>query len=185
MSLIIRAAQFAAKSHGAQLRKYTSRAYIEHPARVAARVTLSPWAHEEHVAAAWLHDVLEDCSVTAMDIQNAYAEHSRPSSLVEDIVDLVTALTNPSKKYPWLSRADRKRIDREHLAEQVLEVKMIKAYDRIDNLQDMTGAPTEFRQMYLEESRLLAQALAPIPQAMMLEFEQVLAAVAAELKPGA
>ena len=40
--------------------------YIEHPRRVAASL-----ADPKHVAAAWLHDVIEDCGITAEDLAAA------------------------------------------------------------------------------------------------------------------
>lgn len=55
-------------------------AYIEHPRRVAARLT-----DPTHVAAAWLHDVIEDCGVTADDLIAA--------GISQEVVDAVVLLT--------------------------------------------------------------------------------------------
>ena len=44
--------------------------YITHPARVAERVRRQGGA-DEAVAAAWLHDVLEDCDVSSTDLAAA------------------------------------------------------------------------------------------------------------------
>jgi (p)ppGpp synthase/HD superfamily hydrolase len=40
--------------------------YIEHPRRVAARLD-----KPKHIAAAWLHDVIEDCGITAENLAAA------------------------------------------------------------------------------------------------------------------
>jgi (p)ppGpp synthase/HD superfamily hydrolase len=40
--------------------------YIEHPRRVAARLN-----DPKHIAAAWLHDVIEDCGITAGNLAAA------------------------------------------------------------------------------------------------------------------
>ena len=65
---ILRAAQFARQAHEGQRRKCNDRPYIEHPARVAARVTILPGATEAMVVAAWLHDVVEDTTVELDEI---------------------------------------------------------------------------------------------------------------------
>lgn len=55
-------------------------AYIEHPRRVAARLS-----DPREVAAAWLHDVIEDCEISAQDLLNA--------GISQDVVDAVVLLT--------------------------------------------------------------------------------------------
>lgn len=59
-------------------------AYIEHPRRVAARLTKMN-AAPSHIAAAWLHDVIEDCGVTASDLIAA--------GISREVVDAVVLLT--------------------------------------------------------------------------------------------
>lgn len=54
--------------------------YIGHSARVAERLTVP-----SHVAAAWLHDVVEDCGVTASDLVAA--------GISTEVVDAVVLLT--------------------------------------------------------------------------------------------
>lgn len=58
--------------------------YIEHPRRVAARLTEST-----HIAAAWLHDVIEDCDVSAADLIAA--------GISSEVVDAVVLLTRTEK----------------------------------------------------------------------------------------
>lgn len=61
------AEQIATTAHQGQVDK-AGRPYITHPARVAARV-----AGDEHaVAAAWLHDVVEDTEVTLADLEQLF-----------------------------------------------------------------------------------------------------------------
>lgn len=55
-------------------------AYIEHPRRVAARLS-----DPREVAAAWLHDVIEDCNISAQDLLDA--------GISQDVVDAVVLLT--------------------------------------------------------------------------------------------
>ncbi|MBT2548095.1 phosphohydrolase [Arthrobacter sp. ISL-65] len=54
--------------------------YIEHPRRVAAKLDDS-----KHIAAAWLHDVIEDCGITADDL--------RAAGISGAVIDAVVLLT--------------------------------------------------------------------------------------------
>jgi (p)ppGpp synthase/HD superfamily hydrolase len=165
MNPILKAAQFAREAHGDQRRKYTGRPYIEHPARVAARVAIHPAGTETMVIAAWLHDVLEDTDIGLEVIANRFGE---------EVAQLVEELTNPSKGSPAL-RAERKAQDREHLARVSRPAKIIKLLDRIDNLRDMEGAPQKFLSLYLEESRLLAASIGNADAELVRELEDVIA----------
>ena len=121
----------------------------QHPARVAGRAAVHPQATEIMVAAAFLHDVVEDTPHTLDEVVAEFGP---------DVARLVSELTNPStgSKAP---RCERKQQDREHLAQVSKEVKIIKLLDRIDNLQEMVEAPSGFLRKYCEESRLLAKAI--------------------------
>lgn len=150
MNLILRAAALAVRAHKFQTRKYNGRPYVTHPARVAGRVGLLPDVTEEMVAAAYLHDVLEDTTVTREEIE-------RETNV--QVAFYVDWMTNKSKGSN-LPRAERKAMDRKRLMEAPVQVKQIKLLDRIDNLSEMAGAPEDFMKLYLEESRLLGEHLA-------------------------
>ena len=65
--MIKKAARFATKAHEGMLRKGGRMPYIYHPMEVALLV--SRMTQDEHViAAAYLHDVLEDTAVTAEEL---------------------------------------------------------------------------------------------------------------------
>lgn len=149
--LIIRAARLAKEAHEGQLRKYRPRPFILHPARVAARTTLLRDVTAEEVAAAWLHDVVEDTSWTERDL----LEKGIPARTVE----IVLELTNPSKQHPDLPRARRKQMDFGHLRNVSVEAKRIKLIDRTDNLRDVQDASRGFQSLYVAESVLLAKCL--------------------------
>jgi len=149
MNMILKAATLAQQAHDGQRRKYNDRPYIVHPARVAGRVAVHPRATEAMVTAAFLHDVVEDTPHTLDDVSAEFGP---------EVARLVEELTNPSKgsKAP---RRERKQQDREHLVRVSDEAKIIKLLDRIDNLQEMSGAPIDFKRTYCEESRLLADVI--------------------------
>ena len=74
----------------------------------------------------------------------------------EDTYKLVLELTNPSKKYPELRRKARKEMDREHLKIVSWEAKVIKFFDRVDNLRDLDKCEDkDFLALYADESGLL------------------------------
>lgn len=151
-SLILEAARFADLCHLGQVRKYNPLRppYIEHPGRVAARVARLGDSTEEMVAAAWLHDVIEDCPVQPWTISQRFGA---------DVLYLVANLTNTTKLSD-LPREERKRLDRERLAACSREVKVIKLCDRIDNVVESMSAPRAFAELYLAESHKMAAALA-------------------------
>ncbi len=77
--ILIDAIEFAAKCHEGQLRKGTDIPYIVHPMEactIAATITSDP----EVLAAAVLHDVLEDCRVTIQELKDRFG--NRVAALV-------------------------------------------------------------------------------------------------------
>ena len=151
--MILRAAQFAANAHQGQFRKYSNDPYIYHPMRVAGRVMLLPGACPERVAAAWLHDLIEDCKPQAIHVYAAF-----PKS----VTTLVEELTNKSQMPAFRKRprAERKAIDREHIAQASRWAKIVKLIDRIDNLREIGLSEPDFIRLYGEESTALAFAIA-------------------------
>jgi len=149
MNVILKAAAFARHAHAGQRRKYTGRPFIFHPARVAGRVAAHPRATEAMVAAAFLHDVVEDTPRTLDEVSCEFGP---------DVTRLVDEMTNRPKDSE-APRPERKRQDRERLIGVSMEARIIKLLDRIDNLQEMTDAPRGFLRKYCEESRLLAEAI--------------------------
>jgi (p)ppGpp synthase/HD superfamily hydrolase len=150
MNLIQQAAHLATRAHEGQKRKYSGEPYIVHPAMVAARVEMLPGVSETEIAAAWLHDVPEDC---AHEFAKELNDNFPP-----DVIRLVYELTNPSKgsKEP---RRVRKQMDRDHLRNVSVWAKKIKLIDRICNWQDilkeLNNVPGDFASMYCNESVLL------------------------------
>jgi (p)ppGpp synthase/HD superfamily hydrolase len=156
MEWVAKAARIATHAHRLQYRKFPGadgrlRPYIEHPARVAGLVLqhqddFYSDSLEDVVAAAWLHDVVEDT-----DCQQFYIDEMFSGRPV--IAYLVRHLTNGS--YGELNRAARKAKDRDRLRGVMPAAKLIKALDRLDNLRDMAGAEPSFIKLYCDESELL------------------------------
>lgn len=148
--LIAKADAYASAAHAAmgQKRKYTGEPYIVHPRRVASLV--SPYVLGEHViAAALLHDVVED---TPISLRQIHAEFG-PS-----VAELVYHLTDRSRPEDG-NRAARKAIDRRHLAEAPADAQTVKLADLIDNTHDIVAYDRDFARVYLSEKALLLDVL--------------------------
>jgi hypothetical protein len=149
-SLVRRAKEFAVRAHTriVHLRKYTSAPYAVHLENVVALVS-SVTDEPETLAAAWLHDVVEDTPVTLEDLER---EFGRPVAV------LVESLTDVSKPSDG-NRSVRKRKDREHLAKASPAAKTIKLADLIDNCRDICRNDQKFAQVYLAEMKDLLKVL--------------------------
>lgn len=147
MDVVSKAQVYAMAAHAAvgQKRKYTGEPYIVHPAEVAGIVASVPGSTPEMVAAAWLHDVIEDTGCTFTDVHMAFGI---------DIATLVGWLTDVSRPEDG-NRAVRKAIDREHTAQAPAEAQTIKLADLISNSRSIMAHDPKFAATYLEEKRQL------------------------------
>jgi len=125
--MILAAIKLAKMAHEGQVRRFTREDYIVHPARVATQVGFLDYATEEMVAAAWLHDVIEDTTFGYADIEKGTNK---------TVADLVLELTFDEARHKDLSYAGRKAIQNSHIASASFEAKSIKILDRLDNLAD-------------------------------------------------
>lgn len=150
-SLILRASRFADMAHYGLIRKWSGEPYITHPMRVAFKVSQHPEAVDTWVAAAWLHDVVEDTPVDYIDIRQTFG--IVVADLVDELTNIYTKEANPE-----LNRAERKAKEFKRISGLSRAAKIIKLSDRIDNLND--SLDTGFAGVYLEESKQLADVLA-------------------------
>jgi (p)ppGpp synthase/HD superfamily hydrolase len=151
MDIVQKAQVYAMAAHAAvgQKRKYTGESYIVHPAEVASIVASVPGSTHEMVAAAWLHDVVEDTGCTFNDIHMAFGI---------DIARLVGWLTDVSRPEDG-NRAHRKAIDRAHTADAPAEAQTIKLADLISNSKSIMQYDPGFAKTYLAEKRLLLEVM--------------------------
>lgn len=63
---------FAMKQHAGARRRWTGEPYISHPARVVGLLEAFGINNPDIIAAAWLHDVVEDCGVTVDTIAKRF-----------------------------------------------------------------------------------------------------------------
>lgn len=156
MRLVPRAADIAYRAHKGQFRKFghSMDPYVLHPMRVAGLVMLAKPEHmtDEIVAAAWLHDVIED---TEWGV-----EHLAEAGIPDGVLDIVKVLTRkkPDRR-PRKARVDE-MVDK--VSKAPWAARIVKLADRVDNLTDMYGdpkAPQDFIVQYASEARRLADAL--------------------------
>ena len=142
--------RFAYGKHGEinQVRKYTGEPYIVHPAAVVKLVSGVPHT-EEMLAAAWLHDTVEDTDTTIEEIQSEFGK---------EVAELVEMLTDVSKPEDG-NRTIRKALDRHHLAEASPEAKTIKLADLIDNSRSIIKYDPGFAKVFIPEMGLLVHRL--------------------------
>ena len=146
--LIERARQFATKAHRqiGHRRKYTDDAYEVHLDAVA-RTVASVTDDAEMIAAAWLHDVVEDTPTTLDDVEREFGR---------SIAALVGELTDVSRLADG-NRAVRKGIDRRHTSLASPRAKTVKLADVIDNCENFMRHDPGFLKVFLPEmAELLA-----------------------------
>ena len=149
-SLAQTALVFATAAHAAvgQMRKYTDDPYIVHPIRVATTVAKFGGT-DEMIAAAYLHDVVEDTGVSIVDIQDMFGT---------DVALIVDGLTDVSVPEDG-NRAVRKAMDRQHSADATYEAQFVKCADIIDNAHDIGDNDPSFNLVYRKEMLLLIELL--------------------------
>jgi (p)ppGpp synthase/HD superfamily hydrolase len=150
LDIVEKARTFAFAAHAAtgQTRKYSGEPYIVHPAQVVEVVSTVEHT-PEMLAAAWLHDVVEDTKVTIEQIEQEFGK---------TVADLVGWLTDVSKPEHG-NRAARKQIDRDHSAAAPPEAQTIKLADLICNTRDIVSQDPGFAKVYIAEKKLLLKVM--------------------------
>ena len=140
MTKIENAVLFATKAHAGQLRKGSEKPYILHPMEAMAIVTKYT-DDEDVIAAAVLHDTVEDTSVTLERLEKEFSPR---------VAALVASVTEDKKKdlpaeSTWL---ERKREAILHLETASHETKLLCLADKYSNLRDMYDDIEDFGSEY-------------------------------------
>lgn len=153
LALIIKAIDFAADKHRGQSRKDAKNTpYINHPIALASLlVNYAGITDSNVIAAALLHDTIEDTDATVDDIEEIFGERIR---------DIVMEVTDDKS----LPSPERKRLQIEHAATLSYEAKLVKLADKISNLQDILTSPPvkwnlERKRKYFEWARAVIDRL--------------------------
>lgn len=126
-TLVDRAIIFATKAHQGTERRGKGFPYIIHPLEamaIVATITNDP----ELLAAAVLHDVIEDTNVTQEELEHEFGTHV--AWLVAKETDI--RLTPSGKPLTWMERKQR---DMDNLRDASREVKIVALGDKLSNMR--------------------------------------------------
>jgi (p)ppGpp synthase/HD superfamily hydrolase len=176
---VARAHELATEAHEGQRRKDDGSPYITHPVTVAGLLDDAGFS-DEMIAAALLHDVVEDTDMDSETLQERFGER---------VAELVAALSEDKDISDY---QDRKREHREQVEESGPDAVAIYIADKLSNLRDMRAiyalegediaerfnAPIDVRIRLWKEDAEMAQRVAPeltfLPafRAELAEFER-------------
>ena len=170
--LLARAFHYACKCHAGHRRKGAeAEPYVNHLADVARRVAEATEGRDVNlVAAALLHDAVEDVGVTREDLVIAFGE---------DIAGLVLEVTDDTS----LHRAERKRRQVEKAPVISERAKMLKLADKASNLRAMVASPPDWpaarKLEYCDWAEAVAEGLRGVNAQLERELDAAIAALRA------
>jgi guanosine-3',5'-bis(diphosphate) 3'-pyrophosphohydrolase len=138
---VTKAACFAAQAHTGQMRKGGAEApYVNHLAEVAAFVAEATEGRDaDLVAAAWLHDVVEDCDIAREEIASRFGA---------EVADLVLEVTDDMS----LPKEQRRQRQIETVATKSPRARLLKLADKTSNVTAVVESPpADWSQEELED----------------------------------
>ena len=182
-NVLERIRQYADEAHGDQRRKYTPERYIVHPIRVMELCK----EHEEDVhilAAALLHDVLEDTPVSEEELYH-FLEENMGKTSAKKTLDYVVELTDVYTKedYPHLNRRQRKEKEHKRLQKVSPQAQSIKYADITDNCIEIVRYDTAFAPLFLRECQHALDGLHKGNQALRKRAVEIVSAGLENLQP--
>ena len=191
LDLVLAASSYAADAHCADVRKSTTIPYLSHLWTVAA-LALEHGADDEQVAAALLHDVVEDHGGHERldDVRRRFGDGV--AELVAALSDSLADTASGEEKPPWF---ERKAAYLAHLAEADQRIALVSACDKLHNARSIladlrTHGADVWRRFNVTDPRLqlwyyegLTAALLPkVPAALGEELARTVAAIRAEIE---
>lgn len=167
MTIADEARRFAQAAHDGQTRKgAAAEPYFIHLVEVADLV--AAWgASEEVIAAAWLHDTVEDCAVMPGDILSRFG--AGIAAMVAEVTDDKT-----------LPKAERKRLQVRNGPHKSPGAALIKVADKVSNLRALVASPpaawpVERQAAYADWAAEVVGGLPNLPEVAQATFAKVLA----------
>jgi hypothetical protein len=160
--LVLDAIAYATRQHVGQLRKDNVTPYISHPLRVMTILATSFGVDDpETLAAAVLHDVIEDTKADYDDLYELFGQR---------VADFVALLTKDSR----LSEEIREERYLRGIADGPVEVQLCKLADAYDNVLDSSGLAKKQQTKTLRKTNDLLDKLEPdLPDAARHAFDLV------------
>ena len=163
--LLKRAERFARVCHAGQCRKGAAKEpYTIHLEEVSSLV--EAWGgSQEAIAAAWLHDTVEDCPPTSHE--DLVAEFG------DRVADFVAELTDDKS----LPKPKRKELQIENAAKKTSETALVKLADKTSNVGAIAKSPPEGwslarRLQYIAWAKKVVSALPHLPRKGLNEFKR-------------
>ena len=163
---ILSAAHYAAEKHANQKRKGAAgEPYLNHLIEVAYLVSTALSESDANlVAAALLHDVIEDAGVTAAEVTKRFGQ---------DVTDLVLEVTDDKS----LPKEERKRFQIEHASKLSIRAQTIKLADKVSNLRSILSSPPthwdcERKKKYFEWGKSVVDGLTSPNPILKAELER-------------
>jgi GTP diphosphokinase / guanosine-3',5'-bis(diphosphate) 3'-diphosphatase len=158
---VLAAAEFAAFKHREQRRKgVRGSPYINHPLAVASTLATDV----DVLAAAILHDTIEDTDTTEAELERAFGPEV--ASIVVEVTDEKTQ-----------SKALRKRMQIAHAPHLSAQAKLVKLADKIVNLRDIVARPPNWdlkrKQEYFDWAKQVVDGLRGVHPELEAEFDRV------------
>lgn len=123
MELLEKAHRLMIRAHGKQVRKTYGSPYVAHPMMVAKKLARLNFP-DEVIAAAMVHDVLEDTNITEQQLRQ---------ELGDEVVDIILPLSE-DKKLEW---EDRKKKYISDVKNGSSATKAVSIADKIHNLESI------------------------------------------------
>ena len=167
-TLILKAAHFAAEKHRDQRRKDKNASpYIIHPISVALAITQIGGVDDpEILAAALLHDTLEDTETTPEELEDEFGK-----KVCEYVLDVTDDKTLP--------KDERKSRQIEHAKKISKGAALIKLGDKISNVTDVINNPPEDwdnnrRKEYLDWAEKVIENCPKVNDRMENKFQEII-----------
>lgn len=169
IQLVLKAAAFAAWKHRDQRRKdVAGTPYINHPLALAQLLAEEAAVTDpEILAAALLHDTVEDTKTTLDELSGAFG--NRIAAIVAEVTDDKS-----------LEKQARKDLQVVRAASSSNSAKLVKMADKICNLRDVATNPpkdwsTKRRQVYFDWAKRVVDQVRGASPALAQEFDRVFA----------
>jgi guanosine-3',5'-bis(diphosphate) 3'-pyrophosphohydrolase len=167
LGLILQAVQFAAHKHKDQRRKDAKATpYINHPIALAGVLHTAGGVRDPVViAAALLHDTIEDTETTYDELRGAFGP---------EVADVVVELTDVK----FLAKESRKRLQIEKAGHASDRARLVKLADKICNLRDILASPPagwsmQRRQKYFDWAKEVVDQIRGVNPKLERAFDQL------------
>jgi guanosine-3',5'-bis(diphosphate) 3'-pyrophosphohydrolase len=155
--LVLRARRFSVQAHAGQTRD-NGADYATHPHAVAELLRARGVSDPVILAAAYLHDVIEDTDIEAETLQREFGK---------EVADVVLELTcRPPRGAAFEAK---QALLVEHCRQMSPRARHVKLADRRHNLSEMGAWPEWKQQRYARAALELLEALRPWPDAQLAD----------------